>query len=337
MIIMAPTRLFLPLLAFLVATPAGAAQLKSDIVHVDAAMVTLGDLFTGIDNPAVEVAKAPPTGKTSMIDYSNLSALAASNHVDWKMPGLNGKVTIFRDADAPVEASDTSRKTVPTATNIASAVEPIQVAMLEQHIGNKMAVTLDPGLQQHYLANLPEDAALTVESLDYTPPTGKFKAVMVDAVSGERQALTGRAVAVIDVPVTTHAIRDGDTIRADDLATSQVLADKIRSDTARDAESLIGKIAKRSLDANQPVQERFVGQPILIKRGDRVTMIIKNGQMVLTAEGRALSDAGLGETVRLVNAASNRNLDGVVTGSGMVDVHTGSSIVAGLTPTVVSR
>ena len=35
-----------------------------------------------------------------------------------------------------------------------------------------MAVTFDPGLQQHYLANLADDAALVVESLDYArPPT----------------------------------------------------------------------------------------------------------------------------------------------------------------------
>ena len=35
-------------------------------------------------------------------------------------------------------------------------------------------------------------------------------------------------------------------------------------------------------------------------------------------------------TVRLVNAASNRNLSGTVTAAGMVEVHTGSALVAAL-------
>lgn len=336
--IMASTRTLLPLLAFLLtATPARAVELKSDIIHVSAAMVTLGDVFADAANPETEIAKAPPTGKTSSIDYSTLSAIAASNHLDWRQPGLNGKIIICRDAEAPLEADDGTVKIIPTAANLAAAIEPLQVAMLEQHIGSKMAVTLDPGLQLHYLATLPDDAALTVESLDYAPPTGKFKAVMVDAVSGERQALTGRAVAVLDVPVPAREIHAGETIRAGDLVITEIHADKARSDTAQTMGALIGKLAKRSLDASQPIQTRFVGQPVIIKRGDRVTMVIKNGPMILTADGKALDDAGIGEHVHLVNAASNRNLDGIVTGSGMVEVHTGTALVAALTPPTVSR
>jgi flagella basal body P-ring formation protein FlgA len=342
MTIMASTRLLLPLVSLLLATPASSAELKSTMIHVSAAMVTLGDVFTGAADPAVEIAKAPPAGKTSMIDYSTLSAIAASNHVDWHQPGLNGKIIICRDAEAPTEAAADGQHTVPTTANLAAAAEPLKAAMLEQHIADKMAVTFDPGLQQHYLANLPAEAALVVESLDYTPPTHKFTAVMVDAVSGERQALTGRAIPVIDVPVPTHPIREGELIRTEDLTTIEINADKVRSDTAQNSDTLVGKVAKRALDISQQIQTRFVGQPVLIKRGDRVTMVIQNGPMVLTAEGRALDDAGLGDTVRLVNAASNRNLSGVVTASGMVEVHTGSAMVAALTPaalapTTVSR
>jgi flagella basal body P-ring formation protein FlgA len=332
------TRLACSLIALLLSsTPGVAAELKSDIIHVSAAMVTLGDVFADIDNPETEIAKAPPVGKTSMIDYSTLSALAAINHVSWHQPGLNGKIVIWRDAEAPIEAAADGQHSVPTAANLAAAAEPLQAAMLERHIADKMAITFDPGLQQRYLANLPDDAALVVESVDYTPPTHKFSAVMVDAVSGQRQVLTGRAIPVVDVLVPTHPIREGELIRPEDLTSIEVTADKVRSDTAQNAEALIGKVAKRPLDINQQVQTRFVGQPIIIKRGDRVTMVIQNGPMTLTAEGRALNDAGLGETVRLVNAASNRNLNGIATASGMVEVHTGSALVAALIPVTVSR
>ena len=335
---MTPLRLILPpLVNLLLATPVAAAALHGPVVHVNAAMVTLGDVFSDVDTPEIEIAKAPPVGKTIAIDNATLSAIAVANHVDWQTAGLNGKLIVFRDTETPEITAATQSKIIPNAVNLAAAIEPLKIALQAQHVGNKLAITLDPGLQQHYLASLAEDAALTVESVDYAAPTGKFRVVMVDAVSGERQALTGRAVAILDIPVPTHEIRVGDIIKASDLADTEMPADKVRSDTAQNPDVLVGKVAKNSLSANVPVQERFVGYPIVIKRGDRVTMLIQAGPMTLTATGRALDDAGMGETVHLVNAASNHNLQGVVTGPGMAEVQTGSAQVASLNQTTIAR
>ena len=66
-------------------------------------------------------------------------------------------------------------------------------------------------------------------------------------------------------------------------------------------------------------------------------MVVRSGGMLLTAEGRALADAGVGETVRLINAASNKPVEGVVTGPGMAEVKTETALVADATASTVTR
>jgi flagella basal body P-ring formation protein FlgA len=77
--------------------------------------------------------------------------------------------------------------------------------------------------------------------------------------------------------------------------------------------------------------------PTVIKRDDRVTMVVRSGGMMLTAEGRAMNDAGIGETVRLVNAASNKPVEGIATGAGMAEIRTETTIVADATAHTITR
>jgi flagellar basal body P-ring formation protein FlgA len=53
-----------------------------------------------------------------------------------------------------------------------------------------------------------------------------------------------------------------------------------------------------------------------IRRGESVTLTFTAPGVRLSTRARALEDAGLGENVRLMNTASNRAVDAVVTGPG---------------------
>ena len=107
----------------------------------------------------------------------------------------------------------------------------------------------------------------------------------------------------------------------------------MRSDTVTKPDALIGKVAKHALEASLPIQDRNVGVPVVIKRGDRVTMIVTGNGITLTATGLAMSDAGIGQTVKLANAASNRTVEGLVTGPNTATIRTDTAIVAANTVT----
>ncbi|MBY0563437.1 MAG: flagella basal body P-ring formation protein FlgA [Hyphomonadaceae bacterium] len=53
-----------------------------------------------------------------------------------------------------------------------------------------------------------------------------------------------------------------------------------------------------------------------IRRGELVSLSYEAPGMMLTMRARALEDGAVGQTVRLVNTASNRTIDAVVTGPG---------------------
>jgi flagella basal body P-ring formation protein FlgA len=315
----------------LLALPSEAATLRGTEIHVASDMVTLADLFDGLpDAGKTEVAKAPPPGKTSMLDAGTLYALAVANHLDWTPRSMNDKVIVARDGDIV-----TGQTVGNNGFDPAAIIAPLTPALVAQGAGEKLAVLLDAG-QQHLLNGITADTALAIDTIQFDPADKKFTATLVEAVSGKRYAVTGRAIAMLPVPVPAHRIAQGDMVTAGDLTTIDQRQDQMRSDTAQKAEVLVGHVAKRQLEANQPVQMRFLGLPTVIKRDDRVTMIVNNNGIVLTAEGRALTDAGMGETVQLVNAASNKTLEGVVTGPNTAEVRTAAAIMASAAPATVT-
>jgi hypothetical protein len=54
----------------------------------------------------------------------------------------------------------------------------------------------------------------------------------------------------------------------------------------------------------------------LVRRGQPVMIVYEQPGFALTLRGRALEDAGLGQSVRVLNTSSNQTIDAVVTGPG---------------------
>ncbi len=314
------------------ALPASAAALRGALVHVSSDVVTLGDLFDAA-GPAsgLEVARAPAPGKTISLDGGTLSAIALANSIDWHAAGQNDRVIVMRDGDAATGMPAAS------ASNFGAVTAPLVPALAGRGAGDKLAILLDAGEQQHILSALPAGIVLAVDKLDFDPATRRFAATLTDAASGRRIAVSGRALPMVKVPVPSHRIAEGDTIRAADLDFTDQRADTLRSDTELKSAFMVGKVAKRQLEAGLPVQDRFLALPTIIKRGDRVTMIVRGGGILLMAEGRAESDAGVGEIVHLSNAASNKEIDGIATGPGTAEVQTAATIVSAAASTTFTR
>lgn len=61
---------------------------------------------------------------------------------------------------------------------------------------------------------------------------------------------------------------------------------------------------------------RGVAADAAVRRGESVTLVYQAPGLSLTMRARALEDAAVGESVRLLNTSSNRTVDAVVTGPG---------------------
>jgi flagella basal body P-ring formation protein FlgA len=103
-------------------------------------------------------------------------------------------------------------------------------------------------------------------------------------------------------------------------------------DAIADPAMLIGKTAKRALRANQPVRPADVMETPAIKRGEAVTLLHETRGLRLSLRGRALADAAVGATVKVVNIQSNRTLEAIAEGPGVARVLADATPMAARAP-----
>ncbi len=121
-------------------------------------------------------------------------------------------------------------------------------------------------------------------------------------------------VTMVKVPVLATPITRDAVIAASDIVYIDVPSSDLHDDTALKESDLVGLSARALIQPNEPVSMNLIVAPKVIKRGDIVNLSLKAGQIALTAQGKALADARLGETVRVQNQSSQKIVQARVTG-----------------------
>jgi flagellar basal body P-ring formation protein FlgA len=91
---------------------------------------------------------------------------------------------------------------------------------------------------------------------------------------------------------------------------------------ALSAEDASGMETRRPLRAGSIIRAMDVIAPRVVRRGETVGLVIKGRNFSVTGTGRALADAGKGDTVRVFVPATNQTLDGVAEAGGQVRILT---------------
>ena len=124
--------------------------------------------------------------------------------------------------------------------------------------------------------------------------------------------------ATVRVVVPAHDIARGDTIGENDLTFATVDGTALMSGVPTKMEEVKGMQARRVLSAGQPFRAQDVRRPIVVSKGETVTMQFSAPGVELSAMGRAMSEGGIGDTVTIQNPASYRMVSGIVVAPGTV-------------------
>jgi flagella basal body P-ring formation protein FlgA len=130
----------------------------------------------------------------------------------------------------------------------------------------------------------------------------------------------GTVNAYADIPVLTQSVPRGELISQGDIAIEQV---EISSDFERiivDQIDIVGKQAKRALRAGEPLRFTQLMHPILIERGQAVTLVSGIAGIEVRMQGKALASGAAGDRILVSNERSGRRLEGVVGGDGTVKI-----------------
>jgi flagellar basal body P-ring formation protein FlgA len=94
--------------------------------------------------------------------------------------------------------------------------------------------------------------------------------------------------------------------------------DAVIAGAVTDITMAIGQEARITLYAGQPILQDNLSAPALVERNQIVTLVFDVGNLTISAEGRALDRAGLGEPVRAMNLSSRTTVRGIVGAGGTV-------------------
>jgi len=122
------------------------------------------------------------------------------------------------------------------------------------------------------------------------------------------------------VLVAGRFLRRGTVLSAADLRSERRELSALSSGFETAPEALIGKQLRQALTAGAVIPPQIVKTPPAIRQGETVTLIIRRGGMEITSSGIALSNAGLGERLRVRNLASKRVVEGTAIGHHRVEV-----------------
>jgi flagella basal body P-ring formation protein FlgA len=128
----------------------------------------------------------------------------------------------------------------------------------------------------------------------------------------------GAFAATVRIVVPAHDIARGDTISESDLTYATVDGAQLISGIPTKMDEVKGMQARRTLAAGQAFRADDVRRPIVITKGQTVTMEFDAPGVQLTAMGRAMSEGGVGDTVTVQNPASYRMISAIVTAPGTV-------------------
>jgi flagellar basal body P-ring formation protein FlgA len=168
---------------------------------------------------------------------------------------------------------------------------------------------------------LGNDVTLATEvvlaQFQHDPSTGRFSGALVGTLDGRerfRLPILGRTQAVVRVPALRRAVAPDEMISEADLTWVEVAPASLPPASITEAAQIVGSQARRRLGAGRALTERDLGPPYLVRRGHPVELIYARRGLYVTALGVAQEDGALGDPVRVINAASRRQLQGVVSG-----------------------
>ena len=159
----------------------------------------------------------------------------------------------------------------------------------------------------------------------FTPPNTELKKNLVIGVRcrGSRPwkvyvpvKLTARR----QVLVTSRPLSRGATLSGADVRLEERDITMARGAYLTDVAQLDGKVLKRTVPEGRLVTVDLLNEEDIIKRGQRVTLMVEQSGFMVQMAGTALSDGTINERIKVENNSSQRTVEGIVRSPQLVEV-----------------
>lgn len=144
--------------------------------------------------------------------------------------------------------------------------------------------------------------------------------ISVDGAAPLSLHLSGALRRLVAVPVPRADIPAGHRLDPAQFETLWLAPNRVRGEWLVSRDGLAAAEAHRTLVAGRPVDAEAIGPPRLVRRGERVTVVVADRGLRLEVTGTARADGGIGDIVDVRNDRSGRIVRGEVRGPSRIHV-----------------
>lgn len=186
------------------------------------------------------------------------------------------------------------------------------VAYIRQRIG----IPADSDTVDITLLHLPQAAVvpdgtlnLTVElpyGVRYSTPTNATVTIAVDGRTAAQVNLLFAVKYYQQVVVAAGVIEARELLTADRLRYERVDTGRLAVGYITDINKAVGLAARRQISPGTVMNQSLLVKPVLIKRGNVVTILARKGTIEVSAPGQALQDGVEGQLIKIQNLNSRK-------------------------------
>lgn len=280
-------------------------------IRVYSDLVTLGDIFDNAGPAAsAPVFRSPDLGTQGVVAARRIATAARRHGLTWRNPGSIEQVTVERPGRR-VTIDEIKMAVARSAARELGITEPKNLRVILQR--RARAYYVHPHVR----------GTLTVRRIHLRDQGGIFEATIgfdENGISTRDRVYQGRLEETMEVPVLARAIARGETITREDVKMTRMPTSRMRGGIVMEETAIANMAARRALRADQPVVQSDIERPKLVRQGTLVTIVYEIPGLKLKSQGRAQADAAHGATVPVMNTRSNRMVQTVVRGPGLVAV-----------------
>lgn len=271
-------------------------------------LITLGELaeISGADADTVSrmeqlsLGSAPPPGGSLVLTDKLLAMRLASagaryGDIVWQVPAKI-KVTT---------GSQQLSGSILTAAAIAAIKDKIGQSLNETDLSIVPAVPAPD-------VTLPQgDVFLSVDlpyGVRYTTPTVARINIMLDHQLYNRRNVSFDVKHYQSVVVADKLIDKNQILLPQDLRYERMDTSKLSPGYFTDIGKVAGLMVRRSLTPGAIVNNRSLQRPVVVKRGNHVTILARVGDIEVQTAGQAMQDGGAGDMIRVQNFVSKKIL-----------------------------
>ncbi len=298
----------------------------------------------------VEVAAFAQTQPTLTVTMREIRRILTERKVHWGKVTCRGarRITVRRDGAAVRHdtAEDLPQTTAPNRGDAAAVIDAEPRTALANPVASlddgRSPIVRGTTLRDRLIQWLgqaigasdedlkitcrnPDDPNWQLSELDgrfeFEPVTGELigrVAFVVRQYGHDRRVNTVRLTVDVErrITIVTAAadLRRGQTVAPGDVRVQQIWQTGARRQPVSDPTQVIGQSVSRNIRAGDGIARNDVRSPIVVRRGQLVTVRCVSGSLVLRSVLRAMEEGAVGDLVKVKNEKTRQTLGARVTG-----------------------